>query len=116
MPDEPSRDNPFLLDLLGLQQDGRQAISAPTNWTQSRPLLEVPTELDARITELSTSCLLRGSNSIGRWHFFIGSPGNGKSAAVGQLVRALIQEQSCTIVDDNGTDISELRTTLFHIR
>ncbi len=108
MPDNPNRSNPFLLELLGLQQDGRQAISAPTNWIQSKPLLEVPTELDPVIAELATSCLLGGSNTIGRWHFFIGSPGNGKSAAVGQLVRTLIQEHHCTVVDDDGTDIGVL--------
>ncbi|MBE3118246.1 MAG: hypothetical protein IMZ50_05745, partial [Candidatus Atribacteria bacterium] len=108
MPGDPESNNPFLLELLGLQQDGRQAISAPTNWTQSRPLLEVPTELDAVVADLATSCLAGGPNAVGRWHFFIGSPGNGKSAAVGQLVRTLLNDRGCTIVDDNGTDIGQL--------
>lgn len=98
----------FLLDLLGLQQDGRQAISAPTNWTQVRPLLEVPTELDSVISSLANTCLAAGNNRQGRWHFFIGSPGNGKSAAVGQLARTLIQDRGCRVVDDNGTDIGDL--------
>lgn len=107
MPDS-DKNNPFLLDLLGLQQDGRQAISAPTNWTQSKPLLMVPTELDEVVNEIATSCILGRANTIGRWHFFIGSPGNGKSAAVGQLVRKLLDELDCSIVDDKGTDISQL--------
>lgn len=106
-------DNPFLVELLGLQQDGRQAISAPANWTKVKPLLEVPTELDATITELADACLLGHSNQTGRWHFFIGSPGNGKSAAVGQLARRLTEEKGCSIVDETGTEIQHLsRTTV----
>lgn len=105
--------NPFLLKLLQLQQDGCQAISAPTNWTQAPPLLEVPTELDAIVEDLAESCLGGGPNgTFGRWHFFIGSPGNGKSAAVGQLVRMLLHDHHCKIVDDadpdNVTDIRDL--------
>lgn len=100
--------NPFLFELLGLQQDGRQSISAPTNWTRSKPLLEVPTDLDSVVLDLAKSCLTSGSNKIGRWHFFIGSPGNGKSAAVGQLVRMLLSDYNCRIVDDNDTDIDRL--------
>lgn len=108
MLDARDQNNPFLLDLLGLQQDGRQAISAPTNWTQSEPLLMVPTELDDVVNEIAASCILGTSNTVGRWHFFIGSPGNGKSAAVGQLVRKLRSERNCSIVDDKGTDVSQL--------
>lgn len=103
-----AEDNPFLVDLLGLQQDGRQAISAPTNWTQVKPLLEVPTELDGTIAELVDACLLGQANQLGRWHFFIGSPGNGKSAAVGRLARQLISEKGCRIVDETGTEIQQL--------
>ena len=102
--------NPFLADLLSLQQDGRDAISAPTNWTRSRPLLEVETDLDKISTELAETCLLGTSNKVARWHFFIGSPGNGKSATVGKLVRALL-EKHCRIIDEHGTDILSLGTT-----
>jgi len=104
---QPHR-NPFLLELLSLQQDGRQAISAPTNWTLSKPLLEVATELDNKIDELSRECLRGASNQVGRWHFFIGSPGNGKSAAVGQVVRKLLNNANCHIVDEAGNDINQL--------
>jgi len=111
MPPSDAARNKFLTELLSLQQDGRQAISAPTNWTSTRPLLEVQTELDAVTAELRDNCLLAGSNRVARWHFFIGSPGNGKSAAVGQLVRSLIDSKHCRIVDDDGTDISKLDST-----
>lgn len=100
--------NPFLRELLALQQDGRQAISAPTNWTRSRPLLEVETELDVTVNELSDACLVAESNSVGRWHFFVGSPGNGKSAAVGRLVQTLIEQKDCRVVDEDGTGIQDL--------
>ena len=108
MPAYPNSNNSFLLDLLRLQQDGRDAISAPTNWTRSTPLLEVPTELDEVVAELAETCLIGDGNALGRWHFFIGSPGNGKSAAVGQLVRRLIHEHRCTVLSDDGTDIEAL--------
>ncbi len=99
--------NPFLSELLGLQQDGRQSISAPTNWTQATPLLEVETELDQIVATLAGSCTLAAGGEKGQWHFFVGSPGNGKSAAVGQLVRSLIKG-GCRIVDDAGTEIGQL--------
>lgn len=103
--------NPFLTELLSLQQDGRQAISAPTNWTRVRPLLEVPTDLDKVTAELADACLMGGSNRVARWHFFIGSPGNGKSAAVGKLVRTLLEAKGCKIIDEKGTDIGDLGDT-----
>ena len=111
MPTSNAARNKFLTELLSLQQDGKQAISAPTNWTSTRPLLEVETELDAITADLRDACLLAEANRVARWHFFIGSPGNGKSAAVGQLVRTLIDEKDCRIVDDEGTDIGKLDNT-----
>ncbi len=100
--------NPFLLELLRLQQDGNQAISAPANWTRTKPLLEVDTELDNIVRSLTTKCLGKEKKECGRWHFFIGSPGNGKSAAVGKMVRKLIEEHDCNVADDNNNDIDEL--------
>lgn len=100
--------NPFLEKLLSLQQDGNQAISAPTNWTQAQPLLQVETELDNIIRDLSHCSLGASERASGRWHFFIGSPGNGKSAAVGEMVRTIITERQCTVVDEHGVDIREL--------
>jgi len=100
--------NDFLLELLALQQDGRHAISAPTNWT-FKPLLEVETEIDEFINDLEGTILVGSNgNSTARWHFFIGSPGNGKSAAIGKLCRKLIDEKGCQVRDENDTQISEL--------
>ncbi len=77
--------NNFLVELLALQQDGKHAISAPTNWTHV-PLLEVKTEVDEVVNELIETILVGNNrNDTARWHFFIGSPGNGKSAAMGKL-------------------------------
>lgn len=100
--------NEFLIKLLTLQQDGSGAISAPTNWTEE-PLLEIETELDPIIHDLSKSILqLRDQNKIGRWHFFIGSPGNGKSAAVGKLCRILIEKGCLLLTEKEHIDIKDL--------
>lgn len=99
--------NGFLTELLDLQQDGKYAISAPSNWAR-RPLLEVPTELDTIIEKLQGSLLRNGTNDTAYWHFFIGSPGNGKSAAIGKLCRGLIDNKGCRLLDENGNDIRSL--------
>jgi hypothetical protein len=99
--------NDFLPMLLALQQDGRQAISAPSNWAD-KPILEVPTEIDQIIDELSAQMLIGpNSNDTARWHFFVGSPGNGKSAAMGHLCRRL-QRNKCLVVDEENVPISTL--------
>lgn len=102
--------NDFLLNLLDLQQDGKYAISAPSNWTYE-PLLEVPTELDNIIENLRVSILRGTANDTACWHFFIGSPGNGKSAAIGKLCRGLMRKNNCYLYDENGTDITTLGPT-----
>ncbi len=95
--------NEFLSDLLSLQQDGSDAISAPANWLRE-PLLQVDTEVDEIISELESNMLSRNKrNETARWHFFIGSPGNGKSAAMGDLYRRL-KKQECRVTDENGVD------------
>jgi hypothetical protein len=107
-----AKNNDFLVDLLALQQDGKQAISAPTNWTTQEPLLEVATGVDVIIRRLCNTILRDGdNNSIARWHFFIGSPGNGKSAAMGKLCRYLVRNRSCRVMDENNVPIEELETT-----
>lgn len=105
------KNNDFLVELLALQQDGRHAISAPTNWTHE-PLLEVETEVDEIVDDLENTILV-GNNGKGtaRWHFFIGSPGNGKSAAMGKLCRGLMSAKGCQVRDENNVAISELAPT-----
>lgn len=101
--------NDFLLELLALQQDGRRAISAPSNWTTQAPLLEVTTEVDGIIDRLREAILIgKGLNQSARWHFFIGSPGNGKSAAMGKLARDLLAGGACQIRDENDVAIQDL--------
>ncbi len=98
--------------MLTLQQDGKRAISAPTNWTTQEPLIEVSTEIDGIVDDLCTS-ILRGKDnkSTGRWHFLIGSPGNGKSAAMGKLCRKLIKDYGCEIRNEEGLSIKDLNPT-----
>ena len=104
--------NDFLLELLALQQDGRRAISAPSNWTTQAPLLEVKTEVDEIVDELLETILQNnGQNKTARWHFFIGSPGNGKSAAMGKLCRQLLSEGACRVCDESGVAIQDLDET-----
>jgi len=103
--------NDFLLELLALQQDGRHAISAPTNWTHE-PLLEVKTEVDEIVAELQETILVGNDcNDTARWHFFIGSPGNGKSAAMGKLCRRLMSVRGCQVRDENDVPIADLAPT-----
>lgn len=101
--------NDFLLELLKFQQDGRNSISAPTNWA-AQPLLEVRTETDNLLDELEEAILLRGEDKdCARWHFFIGSPGNGKSAAMGKLCRRLSKySKGCEVVDERGVELANL--------
>ena len=105
--------NSFLSDLLALQQDGRYSISAPTNWTTHEPLLEVSTEVDTIIEELRESILVGANgNDTARWHFFIGSPGNGKSAAMGKLCRQLMSAKACRVCDERDVEIPNLEPTV----
>jgi len=104
--------NDFLFELLSLQQDGKYAISAPTNWINHEPLLEIPTDIDSIIDELSNTILTNNKkNETARWHFFVGSPGNGKSAAMGKLCKKLISQKGCKVLDENNTSIDALEPT-----
>jgi hypothetical protein len=98
--------NPFVTRLIRLQQDGKEAISGPANWREP-PLLEVATEsaddVDALITSMSPG---GDENAVGRWHWLIGSPGNGKSAKLGFLARRLM-ERGYTIKSEDGVAIGE---------
>ena len=98
--------NDFLLKLLSLQQDGEYAISAPTNWIDHEPLLEIPTDIDSIIDELSNTMLTNNKkNEVARWHFIVGSPGNGKSAAMGKLCKKLISNKECKVFDENNIEL-----------
>ena len=104
--------NDFLLKLLALQQDGKGAISAPSNWATQKPLLKVNTEIDKYVDKLQGAILQRnGENRTARWHFFIGSPGNGKSAAMGKLCEGVQLEHDCRVFDENGVSIDGLDET-----
>ncbi len=111
--EEDPMKNPFLVRLLDLQQDGEGAISAPGNWIKGEPLLEVRTRLDEVIEDLANTGLQSGEpESPGRWHFFVGSPGNGKSAAVGKLCRLLVSDSyGCSIRDPEGRSLEDLAET-----
>ena len=89
-------DNSFLTKLLAFQQDGKAAISEPKDW-DTPPLLEVPTKVSQTIEDLAANMISGdGSNQTARWHFFVGSPGNGKSESIGYLAR-LLREAECKI-------------------
>ncbi|MES2304971.1 MAG: hypothetical protein V4558_05665 [Gemmatimonadota bacterium] len=83
--------NPFLERLLTLQQDGTGAISAPSSWSEL-PVLEISETVTYRSVDRMLSHLA-ADPSVPAWHFFVGSPGNGKSAATGRLVRELVQRK-----------------------
>lgn len=96
--------NPFVTRLIRLQQDGKDAISGPENWLEP-PLLEVATNPEESIDQMLDSMVPRdGELRRGRWHWLIGSPGNGKSAKLGLLARRLL-ERGFEIVSEDGTPI-----------
>lgn len=86
--------NDFLLQLLGLQQDGRDSISRPDRWEAPVPLA-VRTPVVDFLDDHAEEFVSAKDGAPGRWHFLIGSPGNGKSAAVGSLYRRLTKELGC---------------------
>ncbi|MCC7703513.1 hypothetical protein IGS59_14785 [Janthinobacterium sp. GW460P] len=100
--------NSLLSKLLTLQQDGQRSISGPTNWLKPT-VLEVQTNLHAVIDALEQAVVPNTDSSRpGRWHFFVGSPGNGKSAGAGDLVRRL-DKRGDTILDlASGKTLREL--------
>ncbi len=99
--------NPFVRQLVRLQQDGKEAISGPANWREP-PLLEIPTDseddIDALIKSMSQSS--GDAPNRGRWHWLIGSPGNGKSAKLGLIARRLM-ERGYEIVSEDGVAVGE---------
>ena len=99
--------NPFVTQLIRLQQDGKEAISGPANWREP-PLLEVATGSDDTIDALlDAMCASPGdAPRHGRWHWLIGSPGNGKSAKLGLLARRLL-ERGYEIVCEDGVAVGE---------
>ena len=99
--------NPFVARLIRLQQDGKEAISGPANWREP-PLLDIATDSDDAIdTLLKGMCPSPGdAPHRGRWHWLIGSPGNGKSAKLGLLARRLL-ERRYQIVSEDGVVIGE---------
>ena len=96
--------NPFVTQLIRLQQDGKEAISGPANWHKP-PLLEVATDSDDTIDALlDAMCPSPGDTPHGRWHWLIGSPGNGKSAKLGLLARRLL-DRGYEIVSEDGVAV-----------
>ena len=84
-----NKNNKFLSQLLNLAVSGRDAIIGPGNWLK-KPLLNIETDVDKKIKKVAKSLIRETStDKTGVWWFLIGSPGNGKSAAVGSLVRDL---------------------------
>ena len=96
--------NPFVQDLIKSQQDGRGAISGPMNWAHP-PLLEVSTPESDEETESLLRDMTPNSGSQGRWHWLIGSPGNGKSAQMGKVARRL-NEAGYELTNEDGELVS----------
>ncbi len=99
--------NPFVTRLIRLQQDGKEAISGPGNWREP-PLLDIATDSDDAIdTLIDAMCPSPGdAPHRGRWHWLVGSPGNGKFAKLGLLARSLL-ERGYEIVCEDGAAVGE---------
>jgi hypothetical protein len=97
--------NSFVSQLIQLQQDGKGAISGPRNWREP-PLLEVKTPSDHDCDQL-VDALVAPHERLGadaRWHWLVGSPGNGKSARLGRLARRL-RDRHLSVVTPDGIDV-----------
>lgn len=96
------KNNQFLTKLLDLEVAGKEAISAPAKWT-NEPLLNIKTKVD-EVVDFVAPSLISNTKKTGVWWFLVGSPGNGKSAAVGSLVRKLEKEHNATFREpkENG--------------
>ena len=105
--------NSYLSALIELEVSGKEAISAPSNWLKE-PLLNVKTDIDEDVERISPSLLIQDNDAkLGAWWFLIGSPGNGKSAAVGSLVRNLKTSHGAKFIEPSkgkgdGREISEI--------
>ena len=103
--------NPFVTRVIRLRQDGKEAISGPANWREP-PLLDIATGSDDAIDSLlKAMCPSPGdAPRHGRWHWLIGSPGNGKSDKLGLLARRLL-ERRYEIVSEDGVAIGKVTRT-----
>lgn len=79
--------NQLLNKLLDLQQDGKASAIGPHNWDNDPFPPLVLTEQLKDIRKLSSHFLENHDDGV--WYILKGSPGNGKSALVGDLVRKL---------------------------
>jgi len=91
------QNNEFLKKLLDLEVSGKEAIVTPSNWNEE-PLLNVETYIDKDISD-NIDYLMENPKSQGIWWFLIGSPGNGKSAAIGKIVRTLKKKETTKFID-----------------
>ena len=79
--------NDFLIDLLAFQQDGALSIVGADTWKKEHPL-EISTNKTERARKLAKKFI---ESEDPRWHFYIGSPGNGKSHLVGLIYKSFIE-------------------------
>lgn len=96
-------ENKFLHRLLSLQQDGSEAISAPSNWLKE-PLLRVETDTLRRVRAFADEVV--GCEQP-HWLILVGGPGNGKSMAVRELVTRLFRRE-LVVQDEAGVPVAEM--------
>ena len=99
--------NAHVSQLIRLQQDGKDAINGPAQWKEP-PLLDTDTDEDEELNRLIEAMCpsTQDRSKSGRWHWLIGSPGNGKSAKLGSIARRL-EKLGYVIKSDKGLTISE---------
>ena len=83
-----------------MHQDGKEAISHPLSWA-SPPLLEVDTKQVRKVSEI-VEAIKRANTGTGIWFSWTGSPGNGKSAAVGKIYRDLKESYDFKVRNRNS--------------
>lgn len=69
--------------LLSYEREGANAISVPANWSKIPPIFE-RTQLVEEMERLADSIYATDKST---WYFLVGAPGNGKSEAIGALLR-----------------------------
>lgn len=79
--------NEFARALLNYSADRNDSIGRPERWGKPAPLIVDGTHLHLEMEELAEELWKAPANPI--WTFLVGGPGNGKSEAVGALIRRL---------------------------
>ncbi len=108
--------NPFTASLLNYSADRDDSIGRPERWGRPPPLMVDESQLHVEMDALADE--LWAGPSVPIWYFLIGGPGNGKSEAVGALIRKLnvLRGGGRSLIDDATTSGSGRVRYAYHCK